>query len=91
MRGLPALLYRADLQRDDVVALGLLQAAGLPLIVVITGLGVEAGQMSSDNAAGLVGAGLLSVVILPMIALSVHRRGERATAVPVTTGDSAGT
>ena len=25
------LLYRADLQRDDVVALGLLQAAGLPL------------------------------------------------------------
>ena len=73
VRGLPALLYRADLQRDDVVALGLLQAAGLPLIVVITGLGVEAGQMSSENAAGLVGAGLLSVVILPMIALSVQR------------------
>ena len=74
VRGLPALLYRRDLMPRDVAALGLLQSAGLPLIVVITGLGVASGQMRSDNAAGLVGAGLLSVVILPIIALSAPSR-----------------
>ncbi|MET0144635.1 MAG: cation:proton antiporter [Ilumatobacteraceae bacterium] len=80
VRGLPALLFRRDLVPRDVAALGLLQAAGLPLIVVITSIGVETGQMRSDNAAGLVGAGLLSVVILPIIALSIHRSEEPAVA-----------
>jgi hypothetical protein len=70
------LLYRSDLGRHDVVALGLLQSAGLPLIVVITTIGVQAGQMRPDNAAGLVGAGLLSVVIFPILAMSVHAKGK---------------
>ena len=83
VRGLPALLYRRDLVPRDVVALGLLQAAGLPLIVVITGIGVETGQMRTDNAAGLVGAGLLSVVILPIVALAIRRNlTEPETAEP---------
>ncbi|HYN32938.1 MAG TPA: cation:proton antiporter [Ilumatobacteraceae bacterium] len=78
-RGLPALLYRRDLTRHDVAALALLQSAGLPLIVVITSIGVSTGQMRPDNAAGLVGAGLLSVVIFPIIALSIHAKGVSAT------------
>ncbi len=77
-RGLPALLYRRDLGRNDVVALGLLQSAGLPLIVVITTIGVQTGQMRPDNAAGLVGAGLLSVVIFPILAMSFHAKGRSA-------------
>jgi Kef-type K+ transport system membrane component KefB len=84
-RGLPALLYRNDLDRNDVVALGLLQSAGLPLIVVITTIGVQTGQMRPDNAAGLVGAGLLSVVIFPILAMSFHAKGkssEELAAVP---------
>jgi Kef-type K+ transport system membrane component KefB len=72
VRGLPALLYRHDLVQRDVVALGLLQASALPLLVVITQIGVETGQMRTDNAAGLVGAGLLSVVIFPIIALAIR-------------------
>ena len=75
VRGLPALLYRGDLARHDVVALGLLQSAALPLIVVITGIGVAEGQMRPDNAAAMVGAGLLSVVVYPIIALVVRGRG----------------
>jgi Kef-type K+ transport system membrane component KefB len=75
-RGLPALLYRRDLGRHDVAALALLQSAGLPLIVVITTIGVESGQMRPDNAAGLVGAGLLSVVIFPILAMSAHAKGQ---------------
>jgi len=75
VRGLPALLYRRDLPRHDVIALGLLQSAALPLVVVITGIGVSTGRMQPDNAAAMVGAGLLSVVILPIIGLAVHQRG----------------
>ena len=74
VRGLPALLYRRDLPRRDVIALGLLQSAALPLVVVITGIGVATERMRPDNAAALVGAGLLSVVILPIIGLAVHQR-----------------
>jgi Kef-type K+ transport system membrane component KefB len=81
VRGLPAVLYRHDLAPYDVVALGLLQATTLPLLVVITTLGVETGQMRSDNAAALVGAGLLSVVVLPSTALAVRSRGSPAPPV----------
>jgi len=72
VRGLPALLYRRDLAPRDTVALGLLQAAALPLIVVITSLGTATGRMRPDNAAAMVGAGLLSVVIFPLIALAIR-------------------
>ena len=86
VRGLPALLYRRELHSLDVRALGLLLSAGLPLIVVITGLGVEEGQMRSDNAAAMVGAGLLSVVLFPIIGLALHGKApdvpEPATVSP---------
>jgi Kef-type K+ transport system membrane component KefB len=82
VRGLPAVLYRKDLPRVDVVAMGLLQSAALPLLVVITTLGVDSGQMRSDNAAAMVGAGLLSVVILPIAALGLRSRAATATAAP---------
>jgi Kef-type K+ transport system membrane component KefB len=88
VRGAPALLYRRDLGTRDVVALGLLQAAALPLLVVITTIGVETGRMRSDNAAGLVGAGLLSVVLLPIIALAIREHAS-GTPAPVATDDSA--
>lgn len=79
VRGLPALLYRRELPLQSVKALGMLQSAGLPLLVVITGLGVESGQMRSDNAAALVGAGLLSVVIFPMIGLAWQAKATSAS------------
>ena len=78
VRGLPALLYRKDLPRLDMISLGLLQSAALPLLVVITGVGVATGQMRPDNAAAMVGAGLLSVVVLPIVGLAVHQRAADA-------------
>jgi Kef-type K+ transport system membrane component KefB len=74
VRGVPALLYRKDLPAAHVRALALFQAAGLPLLVVITGLGVEKGMMRSDNAAALVGAGLVSVVVFPILGLSLYSK-----------------
>jgi Kef-type K+ transport system membrane component KefB len=87
VRGAPALLlYRNDLTPADVRAMAFLQAAALPLLVVITELGVESGQMRADNAAGMVGAGLLSVIIFPLVALALHARSDQgADAPPVAT------
>src|SRR6266496_4213676 len=76
VRGLPALLgLRANGTRPTL-ALGLLQATSLPFIVTATQIGVALGKISSVTAAALVCAGLLSVLIFPLIALGLLRRGE---------------
>ncbi|MDX2166949.1 MAG: cation:proton antiporter [Deltaproteobacteria bacterium] len=77
VRGLPALLlYRRDLAARERVLLGLYSATTLPLVVVITELGKATGRMLPENAAALVGAGILSVLLFPLIALTV--RGGKA-------------
>ena len=45
--------------------------ASLSIIVVITEIGLRAGRMSSDIAAALVGAALLSIMIFPTVAHSL--------------------
>jgi hypothetical protein len=52
----------------------------LPLIVVITTIGVEEGRMRPVNAAALVAAGMLSVLLYPMIARM--RLGQASTTSP---------
>ena len=80
VRGLPALLgLRANGTRPTL-ALGLLQATTLPFIVAATQIGVALGKLSSVTAAALVCAGLLSVLIFPLIALGLLRRNEPASA-----------
>lgn len=60
----------------DRAALGLLAATGLPIIVAVTGIGVDEDLLDSATAAALVGAGMLSVLIFPLIGMTL--RGERA-------------
>lgn len=74
VRGLPALLYRKELDGGDQRLLALFSATSLPLIVVITEVGKAAGRIQHANAAALVGAGILSVLIFPLIALSLRKR-----------------
>jgi hypothetical protein len=50
-------------------SLAVLAATGLPIIVVITTLGVDEHKMKPQNAAALVAAGMLSVLIYPLVAL----------------------
>jgi hypothetical protein len=52
-----------------------LSATGLPLIVVITSLGVSEHRMKPQNAAALVAAGMLSVLIYPLIGLHWLNKG----------------
>ena len=56
--------------------LGLLQATSLPFIVTATQIGVALGKLSSVTAAALVCAGLLSVLIFPLLALTLLRGGK---------------
>ena len=88
-RGVPALLgLRANGPRATL-ALGLLQATSLPFIVTITQIGVALGKITPVTAAALVCAGLLSVLIFPLLALGLLRRNEpaaaEATPAPVVT------
>ncbi|MGH2951232.1 MAG: cation:proton antiporter [Solirubrobacterales bacterium] len=70
-RGLPAwVLYRRQLPVGERLPLALFSAAGLPLIVAITEIGTEAGVMHPDEAVALVGAGMLSVLLFPVLALA---------------------
>jgi Kef-type K+ transport system membrane component KefB len=76
VRGAPVLLlHRRDLPRYQLVPLAMFASTALPLIVVITTIGVEEGRMRPVNAAALVAAGMLSVLLYPMIARAVLRRG----------------
>jgi Kef-type K+ transport system membrane component KefB len=89
VRGLPALLgLRANGTRPTL-ALGLLQATSLPFIVTATQIGVALGKISSVTAAALVCAGLLSVLIFPLIALVLLRQGETTPAPDMDTATAA--
>ena len=73
VRGLPALLgLRANGPRATL-ALGLLQATSLPFIVTVTQIGVALDKITPVTAAALVCAGLLSVLIFPLVALGLLR------------------
>jgi Kef-type K+ transport system membrane component KefB len=69
-RGLPTFaLFRRVLDSAQLKALSVMSAAGLPLIVVITTIGVDEHRMRAQNAAALIAAGMLSVLIYPIVGL----------------------
>ena len=86
VRGLPALLfYRHDLPMRGRVQLMLVSATALPMLVALAKIGLDTGTMLPHNAAALVGAGVLSVMVFPAVAVSLGRSGARP--VVATTGD----
>jgi Kef-type K+ transport system membrane component KefB len=77
VRGGPALaLYRGVLGARDRLALAFFCATELPLVVAITTIAIDQGEMRSSTAAGLVGAAMLSTLIYPFVALALRRRTE---------------
>jgi Kef-type K+ transport system membrane component KefB len=78
VRGLPAMfLYRRDLGLNQRLQMTLLTATALPLLVALAEVGLSTGHMLPENAAALVGAGVLSVIIFPGLAVALNRRGVR--------------
>jgi Kef-type K+ transport system membrane component KefB len=83
VRGIPILLYRREIRDGrERWGLALLSATGLPLIVAITTIGVAAGQMRSSTEAALVGAGMLSVIVYPLLGMRLAPKA-RPAATPV--------
>jgi Kef-type K+ transport system membrane component KefB len=81
VRGVPSMLaVPAGATRRDRVSMAFFGATGLPIIVAVTGIGVSEGVLDTSDAAVLVGAGMLSVLLYPLIAMTI--RGERS--VPAT-------
>jgi Kef-type K+ transport system membrane component KefB len=68
----PAMLSRNDLDQRD--CLPTRSATALPLVVAVTTIGTATGHLRSDNAAALVGAGVLSVLIFPAAAMALRAR-----------------
>ena len=75
VRGLPNLLAApvgsTGVDRRASVLFG---ATGLPIIVAVTAIGQESGLLPSGLATALIGAGMLSVLLFPMLALMQHQR-----------------
>jgi Kef-type K+ transport system membrane component KefB len=84
-RGSSALLAVRDLGARRTAALALFSATGLPLIVAVIEVGEDRGEITSDVAAALVGAGMASVLLYPLLGLLVSRASRK----PAVVGDQA--
>ncbi|GAA2872611.1 cation:proton antiporter [Pseudonocardia halophobica] len=74
VRGLPALAFRRELDRRELLAVGLLQATSLPFLLAAAQIGEEMGLLDPATGAALVAAGLVSVLVLPALALALLPR-----------------
>jgi Kef-type K+ transport system membrane component KefB len=74
VRGVPVLfVYRRALAFRRRSQLMFCTATTLPLVVALTQIGLENGTMLPENGAALVGAGVLSVLLFPLVAVLLDR------------------
>jgi len=74
VRGTPALLWLRDLGPQRTLSLAVFSATGLPLIVAIVGIGTDRGAIAHDVGTSLIGAGMISVLVLPLLATALASR-----------------
>jgi Kef-type K+ transport system membrane component KefB len=74
VRGGPAAVGLRDTRLVDRAALACYLATELPLVVVVTTIGVETKRLSSSTAAALVTAAMVSVLVYPLAAGRLRRR-----------------
>ncbi len=77
-RGSSALLWRRELGDQRTAGLAFFAATALPLIVAIVSIGEERGAIDPAVGASLIGAGMLSVLVYPLVALRIVGRREPA-------------
>jgi Kef-type K+ transport system membrane component KefB len=83
-RGLPALLYRRLLDTKHTAIAGLMQATSLPFIVAAVAIGQDLNLVTAAEGAALIGAGLLSVLLFPVIGLGLLKGGDGGKRPPDT-------
>ncbi|MCK1820253.1 cation:proton antiporter [Streptomyces sp. XM83C] len=88
VRGGPVyLLAPRGLPAGDRPALALFSATCLPLVVAITTIAVDQKLLGTDETAALVGAAMISVLVLPLLAGRLRRRHAHGP-MPPTSADS---
>jgi Kef-type K+ transport system membrane component KefB len=88
VRGASALLWLRDLGGRQTAGLALYGATALPLIVAIVSVGTDHGAIAANVGASLIGAGMISVLVYPLLASAVSRVSGLAVAEPVTAAES---
>ncbi|GAA1505613.1 Kef-type K+ transport system membrane component KefB [Agromyces terreus] len=83
VRGVPSMLA-APVGADGRTraATALFGATGLPIIVAVTAIGVETGDLGTGTAAALVGAGMITVLVFPLVGLAIRKHGTDAARHP---------
>jgi Kef-type K+ transport system membrane component KefB len=82
VRGVPAVAYRGLMTPRQMVPAALLQATSLPFIVTATMIGRSLGLLTNIVASALIAAGLLSVLVFPIAAVTLLRRGRAPAGTP---------
>jgi Kef-type K+ transport system membrane component KefB len=72
VRGIPLFLYKKELTPDEQLPFAFYSATGLPLIIIISEIGVSSGLMPPDRASILVSAGMISVLLFPILAVKLR-------------------
>jgi Kef-type K+ transport system membrane component KefB len=90
IRGLPALFYRTFGSGRQLAGAGLLQATSLSIPVVAGQIGVDLGLIRPTNYVALVAAGLISVIVFPLVALTLLKtKGRAGDVTPAELGPAA--
>jgi Kef-type K+ transport system membrane component KefB len=74
VRGGPPALGARRMAWSDRAALACYLGTQLPLVVVVTSIGVQTGRLSSSTATALVAAAMASVLLFPLAAARLRRR-----------------
>ncbi len=72
VRGIPLFLYKKELTPEEQLPFAFYSATGLPLIIIISEIGVSSGLMPPDRASILVSAGMISVLLFPILAVKLR-------------------
>ena len=79
VRGLPSLLiYARVLPLRERLEMTFITATTMPLLIALAAIGLSDGVMLPSNAAALVGAGVVSVLVYPAIAIMLRRSAVRS-------------
>jgi Kef-type K+ transport system membrane component KefB len=75
VRGVPALLYRRVISGRLTLAAAVLQATTLSFVLIASQIGEQLGLITPDTTAALTAAALLSVLINPILAVTLLEGG----------------
>jgi Kef-type K+ transport system membrane component KefB len=82
VRGASSLLWSKELARRENVALAFFGATGLPLIVAIVDVAGDRGAVTDSVGASLIGAGMASVLLFPLLGVRIVGAREPAVGAP---------